>query len=366
MSKEQGAGEAPLDWAESLLALRARAALRASGKVDENVNADRAGPGRVADDRAVEGGVGDDRAVDRSAAERSVVSGSASVDRRAADRSATDRSVAGCGVADGSIADDRGAEAFARVRFVLVAPAHAGNIGAAARAIRTMGFRRLEVVSPREAAFAAHPEALAFATHGADVLRAAARHESLPQALAGVRLSFAMTGYAREFGPPLLDLRQAAERAAALLRAGPGEVAFVFGPERSGLSNEEVERCSACCAIAADPAAASLNLAQAVQVAAYECRLALVGGAIDARLAPFAEAPPASHERVEAMFAHLEQALVAIGYLDPEQPKRLMSRLRRLLARARPSDAEVDILRGIAAAIVARRSERAGRKQSRR
>ncbi len=255
---------------------------------------------------------------------------------------------------------------FDRIRFVLVAPAHAGNIGAAARAIRTMGFRRLDVVSPREPAFAEHPEALAFATHAADVLHTAARHETLPQALAGARLSFAMTGYAREFGPPLLDLRQAAARAAALLRDGPGEVAFVFGPERTGLTNEDVERCGACCAIAADASAASLNLAQAVQVAAYECRLALAGGAIDARLRPFDEAPPASHERIEAMFTHLERALVAIGYLDPAQPKRLMPRLRRLLARAQPTDAEVDILRGIAAAIIERRTERAGRKQSRR
>ena len=252
-----------------------------------------------------------------------------------------------------------------RGRFVLVAPSHPGNIGAAARAIRTMGFRRLAVVAPREPAYREHDEALAFATHGADVLRGAGTHASLAEALEGVRLSFAMTGYAREFGPPLADLRSAAARMRAHLAGAPGDVAFVFGAERSGLGNDDVERCSACCAIAADPAAASLNLAQAVQVVAYECRLALAGDAIDARLTPFADAPPASHERTEAMLAHLEQALVALGYLDPAQPKRLMSRLRRLLARAQPSDAEVDILRGIAAAIIERRSERIGRKGGR-
>lgn len=257
------------------------------------------------------------------------------------------------------------AAAADRIRFVLVEPSHPGNIGAAARAIRTMGFGRLAVVAPREPDFRNHPEALAFATHAAGVLHRSSVHERLPQALEGVRLSFAMTGYAREFGPPLTDLRSAAARVRAHVDAEPGDVAFVFGAERNGLANDDVERCSACCAIAADAQAASLNLAQAVQVAAYECRLALAGGAIDSRLTPFGEAAPASHDRVEGMFAHLEQALTALGYLDPAQPKRLMSRLRRLLARAQPSDAEVDILRGIAAAIIERRSERIGRKGGR-
>jgi tRNA/rRNA methyltransferase len=253
-----------------------------------------------------------------------------------------------------------------RIRFVLVAPSHPGNIGASARAIRTMGFRRLDVVAPRVPEFRRHDEAVAFATHAADVLRAARDHDDLAQALDGARLSFAMTGYAREFGPPLTDLRTAAARARAHLDREPGDVAFVFGAERNGLGNDDVERCSACCAIAADAAGASLNLAQAVQVTAYECRLALAGGAIDPRLTPFADDAPAGHERLEGMFTHLEQALVEIGYLDPAQPKRLMSRLRRLLARARPTDTEVDILRGIAAAMLERRAERAGRKQSRR
>jgi tRNA/rRNA methyltransferase len=255
--------------------------------------------------------------------------------------------------------------AFDRIRFVLVAPSHPGNIGAAARAIRTMGFRRLAVVAPREAGFRGHEEAVAFATHAADVLQAASGHDSLAQALEGVRLSYAMTGYARQYGPPLLDLRSAAARAQEHLARERGDIAFVFGAERNGLANEDVERCSACCAIAADARAASLNLAQAVQVAAYECRLALAGGAIDPRLNAYEQEAPASHDRSEGMFVHLEQALVSLGYLDPAQPKRLMSRLRRLLARAQPSDTEVDILRGIAAAIIERRSERVGRKSGR-
>lgn len=252
-----------------------------------------------------------------------------------------------------------------RVRFVLVAPSHPGNIGAAARAIRTMGFRRLAVVAPREPEFRSHAEAIAFATHAADVLQAASGHDTLAQALSGVQLAFAMTGYAREFGPPLVDLRSAAARAREHLAAEGAAVAFVFGGERNGLGNDDVERCNACCAIAADATAASLNLAQAVQVTAYECRLALAGAAIDARLAPFEAAAPAAAEHLEGMFAHLQQALIELGYLDPAQPKRLMSRLRRLLARAQPSEAEVDILRGVAAAIIERRSDRAGRKRAR-
>ncbi len=261
---------------------------------------------------------------------------------------------------------DTSQAAAARIRFVLVAPSHPGNIGAAARALRTMGFNRLAVVAPRERDFRSHAEALAFATHAGDVLRAATEHVTLADALVGVRLAFAMTGYAREFGPPLLDLRKATKRAQAQLAAEDGEVAFVFGAERNGLANEDVERCNACCAIAADAQAASLNLAQAVQIVAYECRLALVGEAIDPRLTPFEPAAAAASENLEGMFAHLEQALIALGYLDPQQPKRLMSRLRRLLTRAQPTDAEVDIVRGVAAAIIERRSDRAGRKRTRR
>jgi tRNA/rRNA methyltransferase len=247
-----------------------------------------------------------------------------------------------------------------RVRFVLVQPSHPGNIGASARAIRTMGFDRLCVVAPRVAGFAMDPEAVAFATNALGVMQAATVAAGLAEALAGTRLAFAMTGYAREFGPPLTDLRSAAARARETLAAG-GEVAFVFGTERSGLSNEDAELCTGSCAIPVDPSCSSLNVAQAVQVAAYEMRLALHGGAIDPAMQPFADEVPASVDQVDRMLAHLEQALIALGYLDPEDPKRLMSRLRRLLGRARPTPSEIDILRGIAAAIVERKSERAGR-----
>ena len=249
-----------------------------------------------------------------------------------------------------------------QVRFVLVAPSHPGNIGAAARALKTMGWHRLAVVAPKVADFREHEAALAFASNAPDVLRSASVHTTLADALQGVRLAFAMTGYAREFGPRLTDLRAAVVEARGAL-ADAGHVAFVFGTERDGLRNEDVERCQVCCAIPADADYGSLNLAQAVQVTAYECRLGLAGAGDVA--SPFDDDPPASIDSVESMHRHLEEALVALGYLDPAQPKRLMSRLRRLLTRAQPSAKEIDILRGIAAAIVARKSERAGSKRAR-
>ncbi len=252
----------------------------------------------------------------------------------------------------------------ARVRFVLVAPSHPGNIGAAARAIRTMGFARLAVVAPRLPEFQSHADAVAFAAGAANVLADATVHADLIDALRGVHFALAMSGYSREFGPPLVDLRSAAAQARAVLDAGDEavEIAFVFGTERSGLRNEEVERCHACCAIPADPTHPSLNLAQAVQVAAYECRLALRAAAVPHDR--FTAEPPADVEAVEGMLAHLERALTAIGYHDPAEPKHLMARLRRLFARARPTRSEVDILRGVCAAIETRKDERRGRKRA--
>lgn len=253
----------------------------------------------------------------------------------------------------------------ARVRFVLVEPSHPGNIGAAARAINAMGFGRLSVVAPHEPGYRQHAEAVALATHGADVLAAASTAPDLTQALHGVHLAFATSGYAREFGPRLVDLRAAAAEARDALAVPGREVAFVFGTERSGLANTDVERCHACCAIPADARNGSLNLAQAVQLVAYESRLAL----LEAQHAPGVSSPfeseaPASVEATEGMLDHLERALVELGYLDPADPRRLLARVRRLLTRAQPTATEVDILRGIAAAIIQRKSERAGTRRT--
>jgi tRNA/rRNA methyltransferase len=255
--------------------------------------------------------------------------------------------------------------AFARVRFVLVEPTLAANIGAAARAVKTMGFARLAVVRPRSAAFREDADALALATGAADVVAAASSADSLNGALDGVALAVALTGYDRQYGPPLRDVRDVAGEAAARLASHDGDVAFVFGTERSGLANDDVLRCQIACAIPADPAFASLNLAQAVQVVAYEAALALRGSAgIHAGQlrfgAPDAPAPVAA---LEKLYAHFEQAATAVGFHDPAEPKTFMVRLRRLINRAQPSQTEVDLLRGFLAAVIQRRDERAGRKR---
>ncbi|BAP89259.1 RNA methyltransferase TrmH, group 1 [Burkholderiales bacterium GJ-E10] len=238
-----------------------------------------------------------------------------------------------------------------------------------------MGFSRLVVVQPRTAGFREDPEALAFATSAADVLAGARRCDSLAEALEGVQRAYAMSGYARGFGPEPVEVREAAREAAQAACRDGAEIAFVFGTERTGLTNEDVQRCHAVCAIPADPLRASLNLAQAAQIAAYESRRELLqqAGAPLAPLprcdvsqtAPREEEPAAGVEQTEAMFGHLERALIAVGYLDPAQPKNLMARMRRLLLRARPTRSEVDILRGIAAAMERPKAERVGSKRNR-
>lgn len=241
---------------------------------------------------------------------------------------------------------------FARVRFVLVETSHPGNVGSVARAIKTMGFGSLVLVSPREPAVREHPDAVAMASGADDVLAGAVIVDSIEAALAGATQTIAMTARLREFGPPRVLPRDAAARgAAALGTRAEDEIAFVFGNERYGLPNEVVERCAAVTHIPANPAYTSLNLAQAVQLIAYEMRLALLdraqGTPDDSGNIGYA-GEPATAEQVESMFGHLQQGLEAIGFLDPGNPRRLMSRLRRLLARAGLEREEVNILRGIA------------------
>jgi tRNA/rRNA methyltransferase len=251
----------------------------------------------------------------------------------------------------------------AATRFVLVEPSHPGNIGAAARALKTMGFSRLILVRPRRAGVLQDPEAIAMASGADDVLAAAQCVQTLEQALLGVHWSVALSARTREYGPPVLTPRAAAQAAARMLvppqaRDDATCVALVFGNERTGLANQDVERCSAIAHIPANPAYTSLNLAQAVQVLAYELRVAyadLPSGApalADAVPAAMSAAIPsearASSDEIEGMFAHLEQALTALDFFDPANPKKLQSRLRRLFARTGLEREEVNILRGIA------------------
>jgi tRNA/rRNA methyltransferase len=245
-----------------------------------------------------------------------------------------------------------------RVRFVLMEPSHCGNIGAAARAIRTMGFHDLRVVEPRDPGYRIAAEAVALAANAVAVLHESGSHSTLIDALDGVTLAFAMTGYAREFGPPHLPLREAALQAASWLGQGQGPVAFVFGTERTGLTNHDVLRCHYSCAIPADARLGSLNLAQAVQVTAYEMRCALAAPADLQTPAPPRRAPV---EMIERLFVSLEQALTAIGFHDPQVPKHSLARLRSLFARAGLSVSEVELLIGICAAMVEPKRLRAGR-----
>jgi len=246
------------------------------------------------------------------------------------------------------------------LRFVLVEPTHCGNIGAAARAIRAMGFRGLSVIAPRDPAYRASAEAVALAANALPVLQDSQSHPTIIEALDGVTLAVAMTGYAREFGPPHRPLREAALQAAGWLREGRGPVAFVFGTERTGLTNRDVLRCHLSCAIPADARLGSLNLAQAVQVTAYEMRCALASPEGVPSSVPSGGAPV---EMLERLFAALEQALTAVGFHDPRQPKRSMTRLRSLFARAGLSVSEAELLLGICAAIVEPKRLRAGRKK---
>ncbi len=241
---------------------------------------------------------------------------------------------------------------FTSTRFVLVEPSHPGNVGAAARALKTMGFSRLVLVAPRVPQVQRDPEAIAMASGADDVLAAAHIVPTLADALAGTQWSLALTARTREYGPPPGAPREAVRDACRQVSAH-GDIALVFGNERTGLSNDDVERCSALAHIPANPAYSSLNLAQAVQVLAYELRLAyLAGGQAGASPsavgAVAAGSPLATSDDIERMYVHLEHALVTLGFLDPANPKKLMSRLRRLFARSGLEPEEVNIVRGIA------------------
>ena len=226
------------------------------------------------------------------------------------------------------------------IRIVLCAPAHPGNIGAAARAMKTMGLARLYLVAPRRFP---DPEADWRASRASDVLAHATVCATLGEALRGVALAIACSARKRELAVPQASARKAAEEAVAIARAQ--QVALVFGNETFGLTTAEVNCCQMLAAIPANPRYSSLNLAAAVQVLAYELWLAARGDA----MAP-AKAPQlASHEELERFYAHLEQAMIEVGFFNPVHPKKLMPRLRRLFARARVEKEEINILRGIVA-----------------
>lgn len=232
-----------------------------------------------------------------------------------------------------------------RIRIVLVGTQHPGNIGAAARALKTMGLRRLVLVAPQRFP---HADAEAMAAGADDVLAQAQRFDTLAAAVADCRLVLGCSARSRRIALEELAPREAAAR--AFTAAGQGvEVAVVFGRERTGLDNEELQLCHAAVHIPANPEYASLNLAAAVQVLSYELRMAQAAQAIgDHRTHP-RDDPPAAHAEMEGFFAQLADTLDAIDFHKGRAPESAMRKLRRLFLRAGLDEREVRLLRGILA-----------------
>ena len=239
-----------------------------------------------------------------------------------------------------------------RTRFILIQTSHAGNVGGTARAMKTMGFDDLVLVAPRWANVLRREETIQRASGANDILANARIVETLDEALDGVDHLCATAMTPRDFGPPTR-----APRAHFSTLTGPESeptkrpagVAFLFGSERFGMRNEDVYRCHSCLSIPTHPQFGSLNLAAAVQLIAYDWREALGGYALPATTP---EKPAADAKALAGMLTHLEQALVAVDFLDPDAPKKLMPRLNQLFNRAAPSEEEIHILRGVAKAML--------------
>lgn len=228
------------------------------------------------------------------------------------------------------------------VRIVLVGTTHPGNIGMAARAMKTMALRHLHLVAPRRFP---DPQAEANATHATDILAAAQVHAELDAALEGAGLIAGLTARQRRLGSTPMDLRSFAAKVATESVDKP--VALLFGREHSGLSNEELDRCQYTVHIPTNPEYGVLNLAAAVQVVCYELFMA-AGREGDALREGEAAA---SFEHLEGYYGHLERVLDEVGFLRKQNPELLMRRLRRLYGRAQLSGTEVDVLRGMLTAV---------------
>ena len=240
-----------------------------------------------------------------------------------------------------------------QTRFILINTSHAGNVGAAARAMKTMGFDDLVLVAPRWPNVLRREETIQRASGALDVLEKCRIVDTLDEALDGVSHLCATAMTPRDFGPPTRSPRAHFEY---MLREAPGhtpaalpDTAFLFGSERFGMRNEDVYRCHVALSIPSNPQFGSLNIGAALQVIAYEWRLTL--GGFDAPVSQTAVAGHAADAaQVAGMLAHLEESLVALEYLDPAAPKKLMPRLNALFNRAAVTQEEVHILRGIAKA----------------
>jgi len=244
-----------------------------------------------------------------------------------------------------------------KTRFILIHTSHAGNVGAAARAMKVMGFDDMVLVKPRWANVLRREETIQRASGALDVLANARIVETLDQALDGMTHLCATAMTPRDFGPPTLAPRAhfAALLNSSLLKkelsAQPSGIAFLFGSERFGMQNEDVYRCHVALSIPTDPKFGSLNLGAAVQLIAYDWREALGGFAVQSATT---EPQLADAAAVAGLLRHWEEALTDIGFLDPAAPKKLMPRLNQLFNRAQLSPEEIHILRGVAKAMLAK------------
>ena len=245
-----------------------------------------------------------------------------------------------------------------RLRWVLVETSHPGNIGSAARALKTMGFDDLRLVNPKAPGIAGDPEAIALASGATDVLESSQELPTIAAAVHDCTLVLGLTSRDREFGPPALDWVEARGLITQALQ-NRQNVALLFGPERTGLDNQHLASCTHRVWLDANPSYPSLNLAQAMMVCAFTLREAFnaVPGTSKATLVPQREAMAdlADAVAIGAMLEHWRSGLEAIGYLDPANPKKLMPRLQALFARARLHKEEIDLLRGIAKQMLLRK-----------
>lgn len=234
-----------------------------------------------------------------------------------------------------------------RCRVVLVETSHPGNVGSAARAMKTMGLADLVMVAPKLIAPHKDAKAVALASGANDVLSAARIVATLDEALADTTFAIGFTARKRELTHRHVDLREAASIGLDEIKlAETARVALVFGNEAMCLSNDDVDRCQLLASVPANPIYSSLNLAQTVQVAAYEMMMAANAFTVT----PDTPREVATNGEVEALMQHLERAAVGAGFLDPAAPKKFMTRLRRLFTRSRLEPEEVAILRGLLAA----------------
>ena len=246
------------------------------------------------------------------------------------------RPLAGEGWGEGQFVSNQ--SIFDNIRIVLCQTSHPGNIGSTARAMKTMGFKHLYLVQPDKFP---NPQATAMAAGADDVLDNAIVTQTLSEALTGCAFAIGMSARKRYLSHETVNAREAALQASKYAVAQ--QVAFVFGTEMSGLTNAELDCCQLLAMIPANPEYSSLNLAMAVQLMCYELRMTSLEGKLDV---PAGEVL-ATNDELERFYAHLEETLLHIGYLNPNAPKKLFERKRRLYSRARLEKEEVNLLRGV-------------------